>query len=520
MRFSGGSKMFRFFLLNLIVFMLIFTVDSPLAYCDEVRLAWDASPDPSVIGYKIYRGTSTGIYDYEKDVGKVTSTVITGLDAGADYYFSATGYNSQREESDFCNEVTIPARNIDTDNDGILDSIETNVYGTDPHNPDSDGDGIVDGDELANGSDPLSPNPSLPGSDPPSHAPHSSDGLVALYDFNEGGGSTVQDISGIGTPLDLNIVEPGMVTWEAGGGLTINASTAIRSSGPATKIINAIKSSQELTIEAWLTPGSTTQYGPARIVALSGDAYPTGGNFVLGAGPETNRAAYDVRLRTSETNQYGRPSLTSPDGAVTTELTHIAYTRESSGRTRLFIDGILTAEHNSGGNFSNWGSYALGLGNEPYPEKGDRTWLGTMHVVAIYDRALSSTDIALNFAAGPTLRPANQTPVASNDAYSVTEGMDLIIEAYEGVLSNDSDPDGDPLAASLVGGPANGHLELFEDGSFSYTPFSGYSGSDSFTYQPTDGYDNGNVATVSINVTTVSQVPDWNWWRWWLQYAF
>ena len=47
--------------------------------------------------------------------------------------------------------------NCDNDNDGITNTDETNVYGTDPNNPDTDNDGINDGDEVTNGSDPLDP---------------------------------------------------------------------------------------------------------------------------------------------------------------------------------------------------------------------------------------------------------------------------------------------------------------------------------------------------------------------------
>ena len=47
--------------------------------------------------------------------------------------------------------------NPDIDGDGITNDDETNIYGTDPTNPDTDGDGIDDGQEIANGSDPLDP---------------------------------------------------------------------------------------------------------------------------------------------------------------------------------------------------------------------------------------------------------------------------------------------------------------------------------------------------------------------------
>ena len=48
---------------------------------------------------------------------------------------------------------------LDSDNDGITDSNETDVYGTNPNNPDTDSDGLGDYDEIFNiGTDPTDPD--------------------------------------------------------------------------------------------------------------------------------------------------------------------------------------------------------------------------------------------------------------------------------------------------------------------------------------------------------------------------
>ena len=97
-------------------------------------------------------------------------------------------------------------------------------------------------------------------------------------------------------------------------------------------------------------------------------------------------------------------------------------------------------------------------------------------------------------------------PVASADAFSTAEDMPLEIGA-PGVLANDSDPDGDQLAAVLIGGPAHGTLTLHPDGSFSYVPAANYNGADSFTYQVSAGGATSAVTTVSLNVTSVPDAP-------------
>jgi hypothetical protein len=50
----------------------------------------------------------------------------------------------------------LPPGHADTDGDGLADTAETFLYGTDPDDPDSDGDGVSDGDEAASCRDPRS----------------------------------------------------------------------------------------------------------------------------------------------------------------------------------------------------------------------------------------------------------------------------------------------------------------------------------------------------------------------------
>jgi VCBS repeat-containing protein len=69
-----------------------------------------------------------------------------------------------------------------------------------------------------------------------------------------------------------------------------------------------------------------------------------------------------------------------------------------------------------------------------------------------------------------------------------------------GILSNDGDPDGDAITAMLSFGPQHGSLDLRADGSFDYTPASGFIGTDCFTYHDSDGSPCGASVQVLIDV--------------------
>ena len=76
----------------------------------SVTLAWDPSPDASVVAYKIYYGPSSRGYTNSIQVGNVTNASIVDLAEGATYYFGATALDGSGLESDFSNETlyTVP----------------------------------------------------------------------------------------------------------------------------------------------------------------------------------------------------------------------------------------------------------------------------------------------------------------------------------------------------------------------------------------------------------------------------
>ncbi len=104
---------------------------------------------------------------------------------------------------------------------------------------------------------------------------------------------------------------------------------------------------------------------------------------------------------------------------------------------------------------------------------------------------------------GPT---ENNPPVAVDDSYTIGAGRILQVNA-PGVLTNDRDPDGDPLRVQASSGPSHGLLAYSQNGSFTYTPNPGFSRTDSFSYRAFDGALHSNVATVTITVVSSEEPP-------------
>ena len=218
------------------------------------------------------------------------------------------------------------------------------------------------------------------------------DGLVALYNFREGSGTTVHDVSGVGAPMDLTVLNPATVQWVAGESGVIFSGGAVQSTGPATKIINALQASGHLTVEAWLVPSSLTQDGPARVVTLSTGTTENDIQFHLGQ--EGAQGSY--RLRSA---QSGYTTMLAPGVFTSTaEPTHVMVTY-SGAQKEMFVNGVSVATDAAAGDLGNWSAaFPLTLGNEATL---DRPWMGQVHLVAIYDRALALADAQQNHAAGP-----------------------------------------------------------------------------------------------------------------------
>ncbi len=205
------------------------------------------------------------------------------------------------------------------------------------------------------------------------------------------------DQAGVADPIDLTIGDSEAVEW-TDGGLIVSSPTLISSGQPATRLVEACQTSNEISIEAWVRPAVADQPGPARLVTLSADSLSRNFTLAQGSGAFIGDV-FEVRLRTSETSDNGLPALVSTAGTASAELTHVFYTRDATGQARLFVNGVQESAGLRGGDLSTWDpTMLLGLAQE---QNGLAPWLGEFRLVAIYAAALSPDEVLQNFQVGP-----------------------------------------------------------------------------------------------------------------------
>ncbi|WP_462318277.1 Calx-beta domain-containing protein, partial [Marinilabilia sp.] len=101
----------------------------------------------------------------------------------------------------------------------------------------------------------------------------------------------------------------------------------------------------------------------------------------------------------------------------------------------------------------------------------------------------------------------NLAPEPVSDEFTVDEN---ILLQGSSLLSNDTDPDGDAISINTtpVTPPANGILEIFENGTFTYQPDAGFTGEDSFEYEVCDNRSPLLCATAIVTITVLEVDPD------------
>ena len=89
------------------------TATGAFAETRSVTLSWDANSEPDIAGYRVYWGTSSGVYDQFRDVSQNTASV-SNLTVGGRYYFAVTAYNEAGLESGYSEEISVIVQSPDS----------------------------------------------------------------------------------------------------------------------------------------------------------------------------------------------------------------------------------------------------------------------------------------------------------------------------------------------------------------------------------------------------------------------
>jgi hypothetical protein len=102
-----------------------------------------------------------------------------------------------------------------------------------------------------------------------------------------------------------------------------------------------------------------------------------------------------------------------------------------------------------------------------------------------------------------TVSVTNQPPLAVNDSASTDEDTPVVLN----VLTDDADPDGDPLTIIAVSTGTNGRVVINTNETVTYQPATNFYGLDGFTYTISDGYGGTATGAVSVSVWPVNDPP-------------
>jgi hypothetical protein len=463
-----------------------------------VTLEWEANSETNVAGYRVYTGRQSRVYDSVLDVGNQTLAQLATT-PGTTYY-AVTAYDTEGLESDFSDEVsyTAPKPNsapltradqyVTTENGPLNISASAGVLANDS---DPDGDTLsvflaspaIHGTLSLNGNGSFSYTPALDFAGTDSFSYRATDGRAT---------SAVAVVTITVTPAanSTPIAQPDQYVT------TMNVRLNVLAAGG---VLPNDSDADGDSLIALLV--SSVGHGTLSFSGNGGFSYAPGLNFMgtdsFSYRVTDGRATSDVAVVTIIVSPSpNNPPVPQPDqyatarnAPLTVSITQgvLANDSDADGDTLVAVlesstvHGTLALNPNGSFNYVP-GSDFTGTDSFSYRATDGKDTSAA---------AIVTINVSTNFA-----------PSAQPDHYVTTKNVPLTVSMTKGVLSNDSDLDGDGLAALLVSSVTNGTLSLNPNGSFVYTLALDFVGTDSFSYCATDGKATSAVTVVTITVNS------------------
>ena len=453
----------------------------------SVTFSWLPNQESNLVGYKIHYGTASGQYNTTIDVGNPAPTngriqaLIENLSDGTTYYIVATAYDAQNQESGFSDEVVWTANpSVATDltvKISWLPNTESTLagyklhYGTSSHNYSN----IID-----------IGNPTPINGRIPTQVNNLTEGTTYYF------AATAYDTNGIESDFSTEFVWTGSSTTSGSPPTAEDSSlttlenqavsgtvTAHNQTGlPIHYILQQNVSRGSLALN---TETGTFTYTPLNNISgldtftfkASDDNGDSNTATVAIAIQAVNQApsVENIAITTDEdTSLSGQLQAQDPDGDT---MTYLVINNPNHGTLNLTTSGAFT--YSPANDFH---------GNDSFSYQ-------------VNDGQLNSNTASVAI----TVSPVNDVPVAKAVSLSTDEDttVNSQLQAY--------DPDGDPLTYTVVSNPANGTLVLSTNGTFTYTPTSNVSGTDSFSFRASDGQVNSNTAMATITIAQINDAP-------------
>jgi len=468
------------------------TIDDPVITptpTGTANFSWLPNSESSLAGYKIHYGTASRNYSEVIDIGNPAPVdgringSVTGLNEGTTYYFAATAYDQEGNESDYSTEIvyTVPGENtnsVPTANDVVLsgdeDSSITGSFSVEDESGQSLDYTITNGPghgtlsvEDDTGQFTYRPAPDFFGNDAFSYTAANTTGTsntatvsITITPVNDAPVARVtsltteedHQVSGqlTATDVDSNTLSFSLSGQAAHGSVSLGEDGAF-TYVPVTNY-NGSDSFTFTVSDGNLDSDPTTV--SITVTAVNDLPVAQGGTFTL---------QEDALLN-------GRLSGTDPDGD---NLTYQVASQAGHGTATISSDGSF--------------SYAP---NADYAGTDQFTFL-------VSDGQGNSSPATVSI----TIQAVNDAPTAQGGRFTTNEDTPLQGQVVA------SDIDGDSLTYSVITAPQKGTLSFGSNGSFTYQPSQDQNGADSFTFQVRDPAGATASATISLDITPVNDTP-------------
>ncbi|MEW8203885.1 MAG: Ig-like domain-containing protein, partial [Candidatus Thiodiazotropha endolucinida] len=398
---------------------------TPVANADSITVAEGATATTLVGGSSTVLNNDTGLGDTPVTVSLVTDVTNGTLTLNGDGTFSYTHDGSENFTDSFTYRVT--------DNDGQTADATVTINIT----PVSDATPVANADSIT-----------------------VAEGATATTLV--GGSSTVlNNDTGLGdTPVIVSLI-----TDVTNGSLTLNGDGTFSYTHDGSENFT-----DSFTYRVTDNDGETADATVTINITPVSDATPV-----------ANADSITVAEGATATTLVGGAStvLNNDTGLGDTPVTVTLVTDVTNGTLTLNTDGTFSYTHDGSENFTDSFTYRV---TDNDGETADATV--TINITPVSDA----------------------TPVANADSITVAEGgtVTTLVGGASTVLNNDTGLGDTPVTVSLVTDVTNGSLTLNGDGTFSYTHDGSENFTDSFTYRVTDNDGQTADATVTINITPVS----------------